>query len=280
MYRAWRVILLMAVALVNAALLMNVSTVLICILIGDEDSPWTSGLEGLVEAWQGEMLDDAFWMGCCFVPAIVVSVTQLIFVLPLLGSRPVISAHGKPLWSTVVMAALVAGALFVGLLFAVAEACGLFESMVELVFNDSVQDSLPLRLGDWLSTLWVWAYLVPGWIMWSFILMTFARRNPGRTRWGCWVGLLLGGTVLETLIVVPIDIMVRRRTECYCGTGSFYALLISMWALLWLTGPGIVIAATSRRRRLWSETRCDACGHEKGPSPGVRCPECGCVWAA
>ncbi len=79
-------------------------------------------------------------------------------------------------------------------------------------------------------------------------------------------------------MVVHIDVMVRRRTYCYCGSGTFFSLCFSAIAIVWLTGPGIVIALTSRRRRLVRTTHCANCGQPKGPSPGLNCPECGYAW--
>ena len=81
-------------------------------------------------------------------------------------------------------------------------------------------------------------------------------------------------------MVLPIDLMVRRRTDCYCGTGTFISMCFSAVALLWLTGPGIVIALTHRRRRTARQTHCGRCGQAKGPSPGPVCPECGYAWVA
>jgi hypothetical protein len=91
---------------------------------------------------------------------------------------------------------------------------------------------------------------------------------------------LLAGTLIELLVVLPMDIMVRRRTSCYCWSGSYYALCTAAIATLWLAGPGVVIALRSRRRRLWSETHCEACGYEKGPRPAEACPECGAAWTS
>ena len=92
------------------------------------------------------------------------------------------------------------------------------------------------------------------------------------------VGLLLGGTIVEAALILPIDIMIRRRTQCYCETGSFVALCLSTWALLWLAGPGAIIVVFRKRHRAWFETHCDYCGYERGPSPGERFPECGIDW--
>ena len=72
--------------------------------------------------------------------------------------------------------------------------------------------------------------------------------------------------------------MVRRRTDCYCATGTYYALLISLFSLMWLAGPGALILLMRRRHRRWEEGFCLNCGYEKGPTPGAVCPECGFAW--
>jgi hypothetical protein len=269
MSRWQRVVLLACAAAVNLLLLMSVSVCMVLLIGGEALAEWPD---------LSDLLDDPFWWGTCGLPAIVVVITQIVFLLPLLGSRPVMAPQGKPLLRTIAMAALIAAALSTGLFFAIAELCGVFASIIEQLFDSDLRDRLPPLISDWFGALWPWIFICTGWVIWTPILVTFARRKPGRSRWSRWVFALLGGTMLETLVVVPIDVMVRRRTECYCSSGSFFALIISMWALLWLTGPGIVIAATSKRRQMWAETHCSTCGHAKGPTPGERCPECGSPW--
>jgi len=276
--RLWhRWIALGIIAVVNAVLLMAIGGTLV-MLLGAEDGDVPSLLDAITSAFRVEWFSDPYWLGCCVIPAIVVTITQMMFTLPLLGSRPVMAPQGKPLMLTIAMAALIAAALSAGLFFAVAEVCGVFEGIFATLVEGDLRDQMHPFLAAWFGSLWPWVFIVIGWVIWTPLLLTFARRTPGRSRWSRWIYWLLGGTVLETLIVIPLDVMVRRRTECYCASGTLFALIISMWALLWLTGPGIVIAATSKRRRLWAETHCIACGHDKGPSPGANCPECGHEW--
>jgi hypothetical protein len=91
-------------------------------------------------------------------------------------------------------------------------------------------------------------------------------------------GLLLGGTIVELVIVIPIDVLVRHKTSCHCSTPSFHATWFATLALLWLTGPGLLVAALSRRRKPWLEKHCASCGYPKGKEPGPQCPECGYSW--
>ena len=121
----------------------------------------------------------------------------------------------------------------------------------------------------------IWAQIIAGWLIWSVILGLLARRSDPRRLHSRLIMLLLGGTILEVLIVVPIDVIVRRRTDCYCATGTFFALCASIWACLWLAGPGLILALTSKRRRTWGRTHCLNCGYlHEGTEPPQVCPAC------
>ena len=122
--------------------------------------------------------------------------------------------------------------------------------------------------------LWIIAFamLGIGWAGWTAVLLIFARGIWADRTLGRLVGLLLGGTIVELLVVLPIDIMVRRRTNCYCVTGTFAAIALSALSIIWLAGPGAVLALRSGRHRAWRETHCERCGYPHGPSPGRAVP--------
>ncbi|MCA9290965.1 MAG: hypothetical protein KDA25_07540, partial [Phycisphaerales bacterium] len=123
------------------------------------------------------------------------------------------------------------------------------------------------------------ALLVAGcWLFWSGLLLVFCTERNPRALLSRLVARLFAGTLIEILAVLPIDIMVRRRTSCYCFTGSYAALCLAGAAALWLAGPGAFLLLWSKRRRTWDELHCPACGYEKGPRPGPACPECGLSW--
>ena len=200
-------------------------------------------------------------------PAILVTVTQCLFLAPVVR-LPRERKAGHSLLLSFIMAGLVGSGL----------ATGLFLSLVQLVrmiggeSDDFIADSV------WSWCAWLGIPLVVSWMIWSFAIASFARRqrNPNMLR--RLIGVLLGATLIEVLVVLPLDIMVRRRTNCYCGTATGHTLGLAAWAGLWLAGPGVVLAVMSKRRRLWWDTHCPSCGYEKGPSPGAKCPECGFEW--
>lgn len=222
--------------------------------------------EGFFTNWEGIL--------CLPLPALLVVGTQIIFLLPVFSKRLRVAGQGRSLKRTICAAGLVGGFLFTGLILSVPELFKVWEPVGEWITNES-----EILDGDITALLAVfWASIGVGWLLWLPILFIFARRAGPRRFHERLVVVLLAGTVLETLVIVPIDVMVRRRTDCYCATGTFFALCISIWAWLWLTGPGIVLAITAKRRRLLAETHCVNCGYAKGPSPGPGCPECGYAW--
>ncbi|HEY2589478.1 MAG TPA: hypothetical protein VGI81_27275 [Tepidisphaeraceae bacterium] len=113
---------------------------------------------------------------------------------------------------------------------------------------------------------------------WAFWFLVFALAGGGG-----WAGrvrrmyrALFAGTVLELLITIPVDAQVRRRTHCYCGEGTFFALAIGLTAVLWTFGPGVAILFLTRRReRLIASGRCLYCGYNLRGLRSTRCPECG-----
>ncbi|MCH8211737.1 MAG: hypothetical protein IIB99_10245 [Planctomycetes bacterium] len=282
--RRWRVPLLVLIVLPIYGWLLMVAGLVgywLLLSLGEDFSPsdleWDKVLNPL--AW----IEEGFftnWEGIVSLalPALLVVGTQIIFLLPVFSKRLGVTGQGRSLKRTVCAAGLVGGFLFTGLILSLLELFKVWEPVGEWITNES-----RVWGGVWggdMAAVFVvfWVSIAAGWLLWLPILFIFARRAGPRRFHERLVVVLLAGTVLETLVIVPIDVMVRRRTDCYCGTGTFFALCISIWAWLWLTGPGIVLAITAKRRRLLAETHCVNCGYGKGPSPGSACPECGYAW--
>ncbi len=255
---------------VYTVLLVPAGTVLICFLL---IPPW--GEEGAF-GWLTESVDvlgETRWWAYALPMSAVIALTQYLFLLPVVRLRPPDGTRSKSLSWSLGVGALLAAIITAAIGLAVVELAG---SMLHGNFQeDPWGDEL-------LSEVWIWPALlmtlVGSWVFWTMLLLIFARRLWADTVLGRLVVLLLGGTIVELLVVLPIDVMVRRRSDCYCAAGTFWSLCASAVALLWLTGPGIVFALTARRRGMARKTHCASCGHSKGPSPGPVCPECGYAW--
>jgi len=238
------------------------------IVLLNEPDDFLSTWQYVVTQPEGFFTEPAGWLWCTG-PALVIAITQALMLGPLVTFKPVRGPGARSLVVSILVCALVASMLVLGLLFTILELFDVWSEPLEM-------DDLPWG-GD--MSLWLTLpVLLVSWGFWSVLFFRFTRRRRTEGTISRLIGILLAGTIVETILIVPVDIMVRRRTDCYCATGTFHALLLSTFAVVWLAGPGALIVFTRRRRRLWAETHCLNCGYEKGPSPGERCPECGCDW--
>lgn len=257
MRRHRRLVLILVGLPLYAAALMFLSTVAVTLLIDPKE------LGGLIVDFPAAPFEPLWWL-YCGGPALLVVASQALFVVPIVRLRIETQPSGRSLLFSLIVGAMVAGALTLGLV------CGLLELLD--VWEEAINES---------EAYWGWTMTLPifatGWLFWSAVLLVFTRRRPGRGLPERLVALLLAGTLIEALAMIPIDVMVRRRTNCYCATGTFHGLLIAAFATMWLTGPGIAILYMRHRRRQ-AVHRCDRCGYAKGPSPGPACPECHFAW--
>ncbi|MHC5008034.1 MAG: hypothetical protein ACYTGF_11815 [Planctomycetota bacterium] len=238
---------------------------------------WVVLVEGPVEGvpdWGRALVDgfpwysDEGWWQVALLPGLLIATTQCLFLLPVFDVRVRVRSDRRPLLIGLIGASFAAAGATTALLLAVSDIVWLVRRREALEYNGSL----------WTLTAIILGLLACSWLFWTPLLVVFSRRRPHRTTPGRLIGMLLGGTILELMVILPVDIVVRYRGGCYCTTASFHGTWLAGLVLLWLTGPGVIVAVTSRRRRAWLEHHCDGCGYPRGPSPGARCPECGRSW--
>jgi hypothetical protein len=184
---------------------------------------------------------------------------QALFLIGMPQLRWPKPTHGAPMILSMITGALMAGLLTFGVFATLLNIGSAWERLTDTVeFN----------------IFWV---IAAAWAAWFFVffimwagewLMIFKRIYK----------LLVAGTVLELLVTIPVDVHVRRRTSCWCGEGTFFALVIGGTVALWSFGPGLVMLLLTRRlQRKGYFSICRKCAYDlRGLSPDTkRCPECG-----
>lgn len=187
---------------------------------------------------------------------------QWAFLRPRRGNVVWLTAEGRPLRSSVIVAALMAALLSAGAVSCLMELFGWWEPTMD----------------DSHAGTWVGMSLVFLWAVWTTVFFVLWRQGDRYTQMGKVIRALVAGSLLEAFIAVPAHLWVSRQEACYCGRGSFVALVFSDFVLLWAFGPGVIMLfLRDRYRRERLLPTCSACGYSlRGlPLTSARCPECG-----
>lgn len=177
----------------------------------------------------------------------------LIGMPPLRWPRPV---HRKPMWMALCAAALAVAILTFGLIMTFMSLLDVWKSATESI-GGHLFWAIPITWAIWLV---IFAF------MWS------GQRLGGFQR---IYKTICAGSWLEILITIPIDAQVRKKTNCWCGEGTFFALVAGSTVALWSFGPGIVLLFLTRRlQREGYFSTCGECGRDLDSATEKRCPHC------
>lgn len=186
---------------------------------------------------------------------------QWLLVLPV--QSPVLARRrGKSVWFALASAGALMSLLVVGFVAAVSE----LVVLCDLVGHRE----------------WSWSVagvgLAMSWSVCTVLLVRYARRSTLAnsdllTRVS---RMVFAGTVIETAALIPIDVMVRRKADCYCFSASLVVLILSGAIGIVVAGPAIFLPLISRRPAWLRSGRCEWCGYDRaGLAAGAVCPECG-----
>ena len=194
---------------------------------------------------------------------VVASVLQGLFLLPV--RRPsAAAARGSSLWVSLAIAGALIALMVGAVVLAVADAAW-------LVLGDDVYDR------PW-SIIWM-VVMGVSWLVFTPLLIRFCRARPRETLLSRLASRVFLGTIIEAAAIIPLDVMIRRKTDCYCGQGTFAALSICGAVGLFIAGPAVFLPILSKRRRRWHHGRCEVCAYDMtGCIDAERCPECGTGW--
>lgn len=121
--------------------------------------------------------------------------------------------------------------------------------------------------------------LVLGWAISTPLLLAFVRKRDTETALKRLASLIFIGTCVEILAIIPLDVFTRRKSDCYCGEGTYWALIALVPLGFVALGPMIFLVAASKRRKRYAGGCCEICGYDmKGNFKAERCPECGAGW--
>jgi hypothetical protein len=219
--------------------------------------------------------DDTTWW---LFYGLVFLLTQLVFLAPWVGPRPKVgNGPGWPPWFSAASAGLVAAVVGVGLMV------GLFEGLGQLsiwamspVSESQRKHGLNelAKLSDGLIFVFLFFSLFPLWILIGTLLLRITSpADPMRPE--IQLRRLFAGSAASIVLVIPFDALARRKTDCYCATGTWWSLCVGFLALIWIAGPSVVLLLNRRRRLALRREACLECGYSRRGQRGPRCVECG-----
>ncbi|MCA9276281.1 MAG: hypothetical protein KDA29_09665 [Phycisphaerales bacterium] len=202
------------------------------------------------------------------IAIVVITLAQLMFMLPV--RRPGITAgKGKGLKRSLVTAGFVIAVLCLAALMGIGEALrALSDYRLSLGFD--------LPGGEYTAAGVV---VVVAWAIATPVLFRFASPGPRERVLSRLARKLFMGTIVEVALLIPLDVMIRRKTDCYCWSGSYWALTLCGFVGVFALGPAIYLPLLAKRRATWYGGHCGVCGYDMGGNlQAHRCPECGSGW--
>ncbi len=175
---------------------------------------------------------DWFWILLLWALALMQS---CLLLLPL--PSPISPAPGEkvPLGPRVVAAAFLGGLFLAVPLFA----------SIDLYYLSAKAD--PKGFGSEPYLLGVLAVWVVSWLIWTPILLHRSRGQADAVE--RFVGKNIAGSAVGLALCLPWYFVLRRKQSCFCGLGTFWALVLGLWSLLVIGGPLLFVLARDRRIR-------------------------------
>ncbi|CAG1010180.1 hypothetical protein PHYC_03809 [Phycisphaerales bacterium] len=216
-------------------------------------------------AWQlsGSVGGENDWgLTSLLCTAVFVSL-HVVFLLPI--RKPDTGAAPRSVLLSLIIAGGLIGALMIAL------ALGVGHAVLTFLDQSGVSDSFLL-----------WSLLGVGVVSWALatpLLIAFTRRGRPESVIQRVAARLFVGTIIEAAAMIPLDVLVRRKEDCVCATGTYLALTICGAVGLFVLGPAALLPILARRRKRWYAGRCEVCGYDMSRTSQLdRCPECGSGW--
>lgn len=91
------------------------------------------------------------------------------------------------------------------------------------------------------------AVLLGGWIFWFAAALFYTRRRGRVGGLAAALGVIFAGSWIEFAAALPIDVAARTRNDCYCATGGWLPLLLTVPIMLWVIGPALYLLYVRER---------------------------------
>jgi len=186
----------------------------------------------------------------------VLTIAQMIFMLPV--CRPgLMGRRGHGLKRSLSIAGLVIGGLTLAVVMAITEFLITVQEM-NLDFIDDLPGEPYLVIG--LIVLLGWSIATP-------LLFRFTKPGRKETVLARLSKKLFLGTIVEVALLIPLDVMVRRKTSCYCWAGSYWALTLCGFVGVFALGPAVFLPILAKRRKSWYAGYCGVCAYDMSGTP-------------
>ena len=149
---------------------------------------------------------------------------------------PVRITKEKPITKLSIIPTVIASAAMMALLIA----------GIALAVNETAQK------GGWNMRilLTLAAITLLSWCLWGLVFYRWSKKLAPAVWIKKQCRYLLGGSILEFLIVVPAHILARRRDDCCGGIQTFWGMIFGLAVMLLSFGPGVAFLFASRWKHL------------------------------
>ena len=199
-----------------------------------------------------------------WLPFMSIIVSGTLISLPLVGLRN----RGKlPLRWSIVSGGVLGGMLGIGAVLVVLDGIRLLDLSDPLAQVTATGGRMSA-----MAVLLLVCWIVAGW-MWARALARAGRAGHPDVI-AQFVRRLFAGTCVELAIAAPTYALGIRRSDCWCGWGSWFSIVGGVAILTVLCGPMLVLLWTREARLQWMRTCCRGCGYPLRTGSAV-CSECG-----
>lgn len=109
---------------------------------------------------------------------------------------------------------------------------------------------LDVKVGPEEGRIVFWGLMASTALTWVALTLLLAHRSKGapdivERR----VAQATAGTLVGLALATPWYLVLRRKQQCFCALGTFWALVAGLWSLVLVGGPMLLLLARERRTR-------------------------------